>query len=74
MLWECKRLPTQYFNMLLIWQTHFVNDCCVKYYGSYTYLLMPDLWKLSFAFYIWDTVFKNGPSNICGRQPLTNLK
>ena len=24
--------------------------------------------------YIWDKVFKNGPSKICGRQPLKNLK
>ena len=22
----------------------------------------------------WDEVFKNGPSKICGRQPLENLK
>ena len=24
--------------------------------------------------YMWDTVFKNGPREICGRQPLKNLK
>ena len=24
--------------------------------------------------YKWDEVFKNGPSKICGRQPLKNLK
>ena len=23
---------------------------------------------------IWDKIFKNGPSKICGRQPLKNLK
>ena len=23
---------------------------------------------------IWDELFKNGPSKICGRQPLKNLK
>ena len=23
---------------------------------------------------IWDKVYKNGPSKICGRQPLKNLK
>ena len=23
---------------------------------------------------IWDRVFKNGPSKICGRQPLKDLK
>ena len=23
---------------------------------------------------MWDKVFKNGPSKICGRQPLNNLK
>ena len=29
---------------------------------------------LPFASYIWDNVFKNEPSKICGRQPLKNLK
>ena len=24
--------------------------------------------------YIWDKVFKNGPSKNCGRQPFKNLK
>ena len=24
--------------------------------------------------YIWDKVFKNGPSKICGRQPLKKLR
>ena len=23
---------------------------------------------------IWDKIFKNGPSEICGRQPLENMK
>ena len=23
---------------------------------------------------IWDKIYKNGPSKICGRQPLKNLK
>ena len=23
---------------------------------------------------IWDKIFKNGPSEMCGRQPLKNLK
>ena len=23
---------------------------------------------------VWDKAFKNGPSKICGRQPLKNLK
>ena len=27
-----------------------------------------------FARDIWDKVFKSGPSEICGRQPLKNLK
>ena len=31
-----------------------------------TFILVP-------ANYIWDRVFKNGPSKICGRQPLKNL-
>ena len=26
------------------------------------------------SMFIWDKVFKNGPSKICGRQPLKNLK
>ena len=25
-------------------------------------------------YYIWDKIFKNGPSKICGRQPLKSLK
>ena len=29
---------------------------------------------LPFASYIWDNIFKNEPSKICGRQPLKNLK
>ena len=24
--------------------------------------------------YIWDKVFKNGPGEICGREPLKNMK
>ena len=28
----------------------------------------------TFRHNIWDKVFKNGPSKICGRQPLKNLK
>ena len=24
--------------------------------------------------YIWDKIFKNGLGEICGRQPLTNMK
>ena len=28
----------------------------------------------SFHLLIWDKVFKNGPSKICERQPLKNLK
>ena len=27
-----------------------------------------------FSEHIWDKLFKNGPSKICGRQPLKNLK
>ena len=26
------------------------------------------------AYNMWDKVFNNGPSEICGRQPLKNLK
>ena len=25
-------------------------------------------------YYKWDKVFKKGPSKVCGRQPLKNLK
>ena len=42
-------------------------------------------WKFTVGFYkidyqglmivvIWDKAFKNGPSKICGRQPLKSLK
>ena len=30
--------------------------------------------KFDFNINIWDKVFKNGPSKICGRQPLKNMK
>ena len=30
--------------------------------------------NLSGKWHIWDKVFKNGASKICGRQPLNNLK
>ena len=30
--------------------------------------------KLVFVIKIWNKVFKSGPSKICGRQPLKNLK
>ena len=26
------------------------------------------------VFIVWDKVFSNGPSKLCGRQPLKNLK
>ena len=29
--------------------------------------------RLDFAMSIWDKVFKNGPNEICRRQPLKNL-
>ena len=35
---------------------------------------MPKLYKLIISYIIWDKVFKNGPSKICGREPLKNLK
>ena len=42
-------------------------------------ILKTQNWKnsfLSFSYknYKWDNAFKNGPSKICGRQPLNNLK
>ena len=35
-------------------------------------MLVPSLRCITYL--IWDKVFKNGPSKICGRQPLKNLK
>ena len=35
---------------------------------------MRNLAKIFYLMFIWDKVFKNGPSKICGRQPLKNLK
>ena len=32
------------------------------------------LFTLTYIHIIWDKLFKNGPSKICGRQPLKNLK
>ena len=34
-------------------------------------MLVPSLHYI--AYLIWDKVFKNGPSKICGRQPLKNF-
>ena len=38
------------------------------------YLFMQGRLFSTFRHNIWDKVFKNGPSKICGRQPLKNLK
>ena len=38
---------------------------CRKYF--------PEIFNLIFT-YIWDKLFKNGRSKICGRQPLKNSK
>ena len=37
-------------------------------------LLKINLKYLRYCLKIWDKVFKNGPSKICGRQLLKNLK
>ena len=38
-------------------------------------ILYKSLWKWKgFNIYKWDKVFKNGPREICGRQPLKNVK
>ena len=41
--------------------------CYMSVSGLHMYLWNNYLW------YIWVKVFKNGPSKICGRQPLKNL-
>ena len=38
------------------------------------YVSAKDNLKKSASLRIWVKVFKNGPSKICGRQPLKNLK
>ena len=32
------------------------------------------MFRIQLNYNIWDKVFKNGPSEFCGRQPLKNLK
>ena len=32
------------------------------------------VWKFENNYHIWGKIFKNGPSKICGRQPLKKLK
>ena len=34
---------------------------------------MPKLYKLIISYIIWDKVFKNEPSKICGREPLKSF-
>ena len=42
---------------------------------SFTFsFFLPSFFYLFDLIYIWGKVFKNGPSKICGRQPLKNLK
>ena len=44
-------------------------------HGSYTYNFNAEgINRWRFINYIWNKVFKNGPSRICGRQPLKYLK
>ena len=38
------------------------------------WLAQPFTQAINTSIIIWDKVFKNGPSKICGRQPLKNLK
>ena len=33
-----------------------------------------DLEQVNVSYIIWDKVFKNGPSKICGRKPFKNLR
>ena len=43
--------------------------------SSFTFsFFLPSLFYLFDLIYIWGKVVKNGPSTICGRQPLKNLK
>ena len=49
-------------------------NLCTRIFHSFCYKaavkeLSCNKWKK-----LWDKVFKNGPSKICGRQPLKNLK
>ena len=44
---------------------------------EHSFRFLPWVWLISWLVdenVIWDKVFKNGASNICGRQPLKNLK
>ena len=50
-------------NYVLLRNTQFVPDF---YTSMNTYNMM--------ITHRWDKVFKSGPSKICGRQPLKNLK
>ena len=75
--------PTLFgFNLFCQW-TSFLDDCnskitillSLKYFAAF---ILRSLWftypfirlMALFLGIIWDKVFKNGPSKICGRQPL----
>ena len=52
-------------------------NLCVIISVSISLLLVKtpyEFYWLLLSYFIWDKVFKNGPSEICGRQPLSNLK
>ena len=59
-------LSTAYFHF-----NHFPTGSVVQYNPSKNILTFP---KIFIQKYIRDKVFKNGPSKVCGRQPLKNLK
>ena len=63
----------RFMNGHIIWTMVKIHDqICLRVTNDF--LLMHLLFHISSNFYIWDKVFKNGPSKICRRQPLKNLK
>ena len=72
------------FNCSISWIFGCVNFCCMlKDCSGSLFRTCKERKKTSLslcliclgkAVSIWDQVFKNGPSKVCGRQPLKNLK
>ena len=67
---ECPRNRSHFYHKGLErskQQNHTKNEAFVRYETGFEK-------TLSDIPYIWDKVFQSGPSKICGRQPLKNLK